>query len=198
MNTRDSRRVIRRVRHHRLRAHDLRHHAAAINIARTESTGTPAAARAKPMLAMSSCAQVDLRRAARTLRPDHQIVLRLQAAGNCRERTPSAAGFNAGIVARLNGGDPPDPAPRPDEPTSDSGFSRTQGSCRCARASPQANACNACARPISPPSAGHGGVVGHVLGLEGGDGQATTQLAPPGTGRPPARTCRHSTRCPET
>ena len=127
------------------------------------TTGTPAA-RAKPMLAMSPHAQIDLGRAARALDQD-QVGLPREP-GEARQHP--AAG--AAASARGSRGRCSCRSTRPCTTTwapvslcglSRTGFMSTRGS------TPQARACSACARPISPPSAVTAALLLMFCGLNG-------------------------------
>ena len=157
------------------------------------TTGT-SAARAKPMLAMSFVAQIDLRRAARAL-DQHEVGLARCSLRETLEHARQQLRLPAPDTRAPSRRRRPGPARRPGEPISLCGFSST-GFIWTLGSTPQARACNACARPISPPSAVTAALLDMFCGLNGApEGRAASAR---GRARRRSATCRRRSPCPET
>ena len=152
----------------------------------TRTTGTSAAT-AKPMLAMSPA-----RRLISAGLPAPSTSTRSASARQMREALQHRAaelGLCVAVVARADACPRPGPA-RPPVRRRRSAASAAPGSYATLAATPQARACSAWARPISPPSAVDGGVVRHVLRLERPHPQAAPREGAR-KARRRAATCRH-------
>ena len=109
-------------------------------------------------------AQIDLGRAAGAL--DEDEIGRPRRAARTRRAPPAAGSAPAGDTRR------PRRCPRPGHRArsarrSPIAASAAPGSCRSTGSTPQARACNACARPISPPSAVTAALFDMFCGLNG-------------------------------